>query len=451
MSCAAIDNQGNNACLFSQFGQPCGNGSPDCATPYACIGGTCGIAQNGPHCVASSTSCAIGDDCSQFANNPSGNDPCMISGYGCARVGINDAGTAYIGACIQPFVVDPANGFPLQYWPCNSADNQCGPLDYSSQSTASTCASFWGANSGHPVCMQSCQTSSDCASVVENCVNGACVPVYCWADDQAAPGAVAYYNSLQGAGTVSGDSSVLFQPCQNIGGAPSYCLPQFDNLLNAGSGLCIRVGGPDAGGLGAACNGNLYGNDPSALCAPGFLCDQGTCLQWCDLDDPFVSSCTGNDTCIVNHSLPISVNRTVARAAGVCAQQCDPYNPPPAAGNGCDAITSLAACTAQGPVCKLTGEDSNLSPPAGLCLNGIANPIAVGSICNPVEAWPDPCVSGAACIPEADGGSYVCTQLCDVHPSHGAQPSCQSPQKCVALACQNSNGTNVCTHKGICQ
>jgi hypothetical protein len=230
-------------------------------------------------------------------------------------------------------------------------------------------------------------------------------------------------------------------------------LPQFDNAINAASGLCIRVGGPDAGGLGAACNGNLYGNDPSSLCAPGFLCDQGTCLQWCDVDDPYVSSCTGNNSCIVNHSLPINVNRTVARAAGVCGEQCDPYNPPPDTGNGCDAITSLLACTAQGPVCKLTGDDSSSTtyPPAGLCLNGIANPVAVGAICNPVAASADPCVSGAVCAPQVDGGSYVCTQLCDLHPAHGAQPSCPSPQTCVSLTCQNPNGTSVCTHKGICQ
>jgi hypothetical protein len=364
---------------------------------------------------------------------------------------VNSSNTAYVGACLIPFVVDVSGGFPSQFTGCNPSNNLCAPLNGSAQSTASVCASFWGANNGNPVCMQGCQTSSDCTSLAENCVNGACVPVICWADDVATPGAVAYYNSLQKSPVVSADTSVLFEPCADIGGAPSYCLPQFDNTINAASGLCFRVGGATAGGLGAACDGNLYGNDPSSLCAPGFLCDQGTCLQWCDVDDKYVSPCTGNDTCIVNHALPLVINKTIARGAGVCAQQCDPYNPAGPDGNGCGPITNLAACTAQDPMCKLTGEDTNLSPPPGLCINGVANPIAIGSICDPVSAWADPCVSGAVCTGEIDGGSYICTQLCDVHPNGGAASSCVAPATCHPLSCPNApNGSGLCTHRGFC-
>jgi hypothetical protein len=452
MSCSAIDNQGNNACLIGEGGQACGAGV-ECATPFVCIGGACAFVHNAtPICAPSSASCAVGDDCSSFANGTGGSvDPCFNSGLFCNKVGVNDAGSAYIGACIQPIAVAQDSsgfGFPLSFLPCKPSDNQCGPLIGSSQNTPSTCASFWAANNGTPVCMQSCQSSSDCASIAENCVNGACVPVYCWAN--GAP-AAAYYSTNQGSPAVSSDISVLFQPCNDIGGAPSYCLPQFDNLLGVSSALCIRVGGASSGGLGAACNGALYGNDPSSLCAPGFLCYQGTCLQWCDVDDKFISPCTGNSTCTVHQGLPLFVNPTVDRGLGVCAQPCDPYNPPSASGNGCMPLDDTSTCTAQPPVCKLTGQDTNLSPPPGLCLNGIASPIPVGTICNPVEAWPDPCVSGALCLGQADGGSYVCTQLCDLHPQHGAQPSCVSPTTCRPLACSNSNGTAACTHKGICQ
>jgi hypothetical protein len=250
---------------------------------------------------------------------------------------------------------------------------------------------------------------------------------------------------------VSADPSVLFQPCPAIGGSPSYCLPQFATALFRAVGICTRVGRPGAGGLGAACNGRLYGNDPSSLCAPGFLCDQGTCLQWCDLHDPYVSSCTGKNTCIANPALPfvkpplpLNDAGAVSRAVGVCVQQCDPYNPPTIE-NGCDPIAASDACTAERPVCKPPVADSDQGP-AGLCLNGIANPIAVGSLCNPVADWGDPCVSGAICFP--DGSSYVCRQLCDVNPGDGGSTSCQPPTNCVALPCNSYTG--LCAHEGVC-
>jgi hypothetical protein len=456
MSCAPIDLQGDTACQYAQLGQACG-GTLECAAPYACVDGGCGVFFGTNPCVPSSTSCALGDDCSYWANHTgSGPDPCFSSGFVCGTV-TNTAGTAYIGTCIAPSVVDPADGFPFSYWPCNSAANQCAPADYSSQTTSSTCAHSWYVDevrsalqglAATPICLASCQTSADCSSLTENCVNGACVQVYCFADSAQD---ATFFTQLQGSPAVSSDSSVLFQPCSPIGGADSYCLPQYDQLLGVASGLCYRVGAVDAGGLGAACNPNMYGSDPSGLCAPGFLCDQGTCLQWCDVFDKYVSPCTGSDSCLVNHNIALSINRTVARGIGVCAQQCDPYNPPTASGNGCGPVDGSATCTPQAPVCKLTGEDTNLSPAPGLCLNGIATPLAVGSLCNPVADWADPCVSSAICAASATGGSYVCTQLCDLHPSGGAASSCQAPTTCQALACQNSNGTAVCTHKGICQ
>src|SRR5262249_5355589 len=149
-------------------------------------------------CAASSSSCAIGDDCSATFNQGI-SDPCIAHGLFCAYLGINSSNTAYVGACLVPFVVDPTNGFPFSNWAgCNPSNNLCAPVNGSAQSTASVCASFWGANRGNPVCMQGCQTSNDCTSMAENCVNGACVPVICWADDVATPGAVAFYNSYQG-------------------------------------------------------------------------------------------------------------------------------------------------------------------------------------------------------------------------------------------------------------
>jgi hypothetical protein len=451
MTCSPLDNAGNTACLYAQGGQACG-GSVACAPPYVCLGDAgCQVPLNTTQCRTSSTSCQIGDDCSS-AFTGGGVDPCNRDGLWCAFLGRNSVGRP-IGACLQPFVILPdpqiSAGFPSNYATCNPTKNRCQPANGTSQQTAPVCATYWNAANGNPVCLESCQTSNDCSSLAEHCVGGACVPVYCYYQD---PTTAAQYTASQGSPTVSSDALVLFQPCQITGDSPSYCLPQFDNFLT--SGLCFRVGVAGAGGLGAACNPRMYGNDPSSLCAAGFLCEHGTCVPWCDLDDKYVAPCKqntqGNIGCATNPNLPLPQSGSVTRATGVCIEECSPYQPDSDAGSGCQPLTEDLTCTAQIPLCKLTGNDGDLIPAPGVCVNGIGNPLPVGALCNPVSGWADPCVTGALCQSQLDGGSFACFQICDPKPATTPPPpSCPAPTHCQAFGCATDTG--FCKHQGICQ
>ncbi len=390
--------------------------------------------------------CQVGDDCSAFYND-GGADPCMKDGLFCALLGVTPA-QALLGGCLQPFVTDPADGFPSSSTPCNPANNRCSPAADSAQNTPSVCASYWAAAGGAPVCLASCQSSTDCSSLAENCVNGTCVPVYCYADGMLQSGMTVadYFTTLQGSPVVSPDNTVLFQPCEPIGGAPSYCLPQLDALTNAASGICFRVGEGDAGGIGSACDSNLYGNNGSIpLCAQGFLCNQGSCLSWCDVSGQSGTPCLTNTTCVVDTYLPFIVSPTT-EGTGVCVQPCDPYAVLGDAGNGCVPFVDDAVCREAIPVCKLTGSDTNPAPPPGLCVNGVANPLPVGAICDPVSVV-DPCVSNAMCLPY--GSLYVCAQLCDADPPVDVPSTCTAGTTCQPLPCNNATG--LCDHEGACQ
>ncbi len=448
MACVPLVGDGGlTACIISQGGQACGDGL-DCAAPYACLGDAgCLIPLNTTTCKATAP-CAVGDDCSAHFNLGSA-DTCLKDGLFCGYLGVNASQTAYVGACLQPFVVPPPS-FPGSFTQCLPSNNLCLPAT-GAQRTAPICGSFWyTAASAADICMESCTTTSDCSSLAEQCVGGACVPVYCYVSDGPTADA---WTTAQGSPVVSADAGVLFQSCNLGGDTPSYCLPQADPNYDAHgdqltSGICMRVGGSTAGGVGAACDPNMYGNNPGALCAAGFICERGTCLPWCELHDKYVSPCVQNALnnigCAQSLTLPLPANITITRSTGVCIEECDPYAPANDAGNGCTPFNEDLTCTEASPVCKLNGQDNYLA--AGVCLTGAASPIPVGGACDPVSGWTDPCVSGAQCT-VVDAG-FACAQLCD--PAGSASTShCPSPTTCNALGgCQTTTGA--CTHQGIC-
>ncbi len=444
MSCFSLaGDSGFAVCRFAQYGEACGPGV-DCAPTLVCLGDAgCQVPLNVTDCTADAP-CQIGDDCSAHFNAGIA-DPCHKDGLFCGNLGLNASQTAYVGVCARPFVVEPPS-FPAGHTSCDPSNDLCLPARGSAQRTAPVCGTFWNANSGNPVCLEACTSTFDCSSLAELCVGGACVPVYCYVSDGAT---ATTWSSLQGS-PISADAGVLFQPCNLDGDTPSYCLPQADPNYDATghelvSGICFRVGGVDAGGLGASCDPNLYGNNPSAMCAAGLVCERGTCLPWCELQDRYVLPCTGDTGCEPSVDLPLPANPTIVRSTGVCMQECNPYQLATDAGDGCEPFVAGAVCIAQPPVCKLNGEDNYLA--AGVCLAGVANPIAVGGACDPVSGWTDPCESGSMCVLQLDGGSFDCAQICD--PAGNVATSiCPAPTTCQALGCANASGT--CTHQGVC-
>jgi hypothetical protein len=244
---------------------------------------------------------------------------------------------------------------------------------------------------------------------------------------------------------------VLFNLCANDAGLsfPRACLPGYDDILNGSSGLCVRIGGAAAGGWGAFCDPNPYRNNPNGYCAFGTFCDKGTCLPWCDLGTSNFIQCPANTLCTrLPAGYPLtSTAAGTTNAIGVCTQTCNPYVD--AAQNGCGPYGTDGG---QPPVvCKFSESQNDLSPPPGICLSGVANPIPLGQPCSPF-GWTDPCVSGAECVQAIDGGlAYVCAQLCDPQPSSPAitAPACPAPSTCQAFQLGPCQGP--CPHEGSCQ
>jgi hypothetical protein len=447
------DDAGFSVCYVGAApGDPCGPpGTWGCTNALVCTGGQCEFAYTGNECPNSDGGpCAQGDGCyGELAMH--GIDPCQGWGLQCLPTG-----NAEIYACQVPAVLHPPE-FPLAtelgaaYSGCLPSRDLCE--GYPGDSAAAVCGSFFAPGSGQPIpddiCVEQCTRGDDCGSLAWDCLNGQCVPNYCYAaPDSVGTDVAAELQAGQGTPVSNVPTDVLYKACTN-GGPNTVCLPTYDSNWNTTIGICYRVGGPDAGGIGASCNPNGTRSDLEALCQSGTMCLKGTCLQWCDTSKlgtpcPSTQQCIAlNGTLVTSSANPFGV--------GVCTETCDPYQN--AGNNGCP----VQGCNLPFKVCKPSGIDNDIFPSPGLCVAGVDAQVAVGQPCNPfVER--DPCVSGALCVPAASGSQFVCAQVCDPSPSPGqTPPACPTAQACVGLQppyCLNSTNRAhgyACHHMGICQ
>jgi hypothetical protein len=449
--CRALD-AGVSVCVVgTQLGDPCGEGLGGCTNGLSCDAGTCAFPTTGQTCPRTTGNCQVGDDClaaleaTLKTNNPQ--DPCFSSGLVCVA-----SPTSY--ACQAPSV-EPPPYFPeaelsADYSICNTNFDNCQP--YPGDQATPICGTFFLPGAGNqaasvPVCVEQCTTGDDCGSLAWDCVHGQCVLNYCYAHpDSSGDNVAAEITQAQGT-TVTNDPTVLYQPCGN-GGPNTYCLPQNDNNWNSTTGICYRLGTPDAGVAGSACDPSGARSDPAGLCAPGNFCLKGTCFPWCDTGKLF--NCADSTLTCVSVGGALVTSTANPFGVGVCTDNCDPYVD--STQNSC----APAACGQPTRVCKPTGIDNDVFPSPGICVGGAAEAIPVGLPCDPFQ-WQDPCVSGAICAPETSGPPYVCAQVCDPSPSPGVTPApCPGSGACQGMTpplCANyTNGANgyACHHMGVC-
>jgi len=466
--CSSLNDAGLSLCLSPMGGSNC-NSDSDCPAPYTCGQGTCTFATSGDSCDTAKTNnstyhyhspCQPGDACILNGNeltaieeNVAVSDPCLASGLACILL----SESPYLGICVTPAIspqLGNPDGPPFDTTVCSAKDPQCGSYYTGADRTAPTCGPFLIGAPDH--CEESCTTGDDCDSITLDCIKGQCKPNYCYADGTAPTGsgtAAKYYSNLQtkyGGLTVSGDDSVLFQPCATGESFPTACLPQYDSLANGTTGECVRVGGDGSGSWGDPCDPNSYRNDLGGLCQFGTYCYLGTCMPWCDLGSTTDVACPTGTTCQPVPSGPLgSTALGATHAIGACAQDCDPYVD--STQNGCQPFPVDAGQPFLG--CKLSGNGSDTIPPPGNCVALVDNPIAVGDPCTPF-GWLDPCVSGAKCLQIADAGiTFVCRQICDPDLSSNIAipaPACPDNQTCVQFqTCGGAGGP--CSHQGDCE
>lgn len=449
--CRTVD-AGYGICVVGTHpGDPCGVGL-GCTDGLACDAGTCSFASSGQACPRTSGNCQVGDDCYAALlatiQNQQDQDPCYSSGLACLP-----SPSSY--TCQPPSVQAPPF-FPefeigSAYSVCNGGFNNCQP--YPGDRATPVCGTVYVPGEGNlaasvPVCLEQCATGDDCGSLAWDCIGGQCVFNYCYAHaDSLGDNVAAEITQAQGT-TVTNDPTVLYQACAH-GGPNTYCLPQNDNTWNSTTGICYRLGSPDAGGPGAACDPSGARSDLGGLCAPGTFCLKGTCLPWCDTGKLF--NCTDSTQSCVSVSGALVSSTANPFGVGVCTDTCNPYLD--STQNPC----SPAACGTPTRVCKPSQVDNDIFPSPGICVGGAAEAVAVGQACNPFQ-WQDPCVSGSVCTPAVSGGSYVCAQVCDPSPSPGVSaPACPTSTTCHGMRppqCENTtNGANgyACHHMGVCQ
>ncbi len=471
--CRPAGDGGRSLCYIgSQPGDPCGTGTWGCTGGLACQKGKCAMPSTGQLCPRSGNNpCLPGDDCTSFADqvyggSNSGQDPCQNWGLDCEEVlplGSSLPFTAGTFICMDPEVIGPPN-FPLalsvfsQFSVCG-AGSSCGPLPGDTAPVG--CGSFFVEGvSGNtivgyqvPVCVEMCQHADDCGSLAWDCVGatstapGECLPNYCYAEADSSGNDIATAIGQAQGTPVSSQVSVLFKPCGDAG-ANTVCLPQNDNTWNTTTGVCYRVGGPDAGGVGASCDPTGARSDLGGLCANGTLCFKGTCLPWCDTGNSTVAACQAGQSCVAFGGALVSSTAN-DNGTGVCTQSCNPYLD--AGWNNCSEIDG-------GPpfLCKPAGTDNDLFPSPGVCVGGLSAPVPLGSSCDPF-GWVDPCPSGALCAPSDAGTSFACAQVCDPEPTPGIhEPACPAPSTCQRLGppwCVNYNNASTgysCYHVGVC-
>ena len=461
LNCVALD-AGLSICLKNQQGQTCAQNS-DCASPWVCAtGGLCDYPDSQIAC--SGTTCHPGDDCSANAsdieNNGTSSDPCFSSGLIC--VVFDDLTGTEQARCLTPTVGHPPffpdpDPAPFDQTICNATKPICATDSFAAPRAAPTCGGFFLSGESH--CLEGCNAGDDCDSIVWDCVQGSCKPNYCFAagsfplpDGGSLTNAanMSPYQLSTGGLPISADPHVLFNPCALDGGAPTACLPQYDDAVGFSTGLCVRVEAPDAGGWGPSVIPIPTERTLGGLCAEGTFCDLGTCLPWCDLGTSAFVQCPSGTTCSPLPPGPlISSASGGTNSIGVCAEACDPYQD--AAHNTCPPFGVSAGAPMPGLGCKFSESQNDIHPAPGVCLAAIENPIAVGSPCAPF-GWVDPCVSGAECVEAAgDGGTaFICAQLCDPSPSPGVTPpGCSTGKTCIAF--QSCNLPNGCSHEGACQ
>jgi hypothetical protein len=440
---------GFSTCFIGvQPGDPCGPGQWGCTNALVCnAGGSCQFAQTPDTCPHTDGGpCVVGDNCkvALFA----GNDDCAPWGLDC----LAGAGTSFV--CQVPAVFHPPN-FPLagglsaNYSVCSPGRNNCEP--YPGDPAPVACGSFYVASVGAPVnvCVESCTTGDDCGSLAWDCINGQCQQNYCYAAKDAAGNDVATeLTAIQGTPVSNDPLATLYKPCAH-GGPNTVCLPTYDSLWNTTTASCYRVGGPDAGGLGASCKVAGAREQLSQLCAAGTMCLKGTCLQWCDVSR-LGTPCPSTQSCVAVGGALITSSATPF-GVGVCTETCDPTQN--AANDSCPQIS----CGQPFKVCKPSGIDNDVFPAPGNCVGGVNQQVPVGQACDPTLER-DPCVSGALCVNNGQGSGFLCAQVCNPSPSPGvtAQP-CPGGTACVGLGppyCFNqTNRANgyACHHLGVCR
>ncbi len=457
LTCTGLNDAGLSLCLSPTDGDACGSDA-DCPAPYTCVSSSCGLAQtsascNNPADPGYHTPCQVGDACIVshtelfvIEQNGLSADPCIASGLVCVFLGQD-------GICVTPSVSATEawspDGPPYDTTFCNPKEPTCASYYTGADRTAPVCGPFILPEiSGGPAnrCEETCTSGDDCDSVALDCIEGQCKPNYCYSDaidtSQLSTAQVAY-----GGLAISSDPKVLFASCATGDGFPTACLPEYDQLTNGTSGICVRVAGDGGGTWGDPCDPGFDRNDLAGLCQFGNLCALGTCMPWCDLDN--VSCPSGTDCQPVPSGPLTSITTGTTHSIGVCAQTCDPYLD--STQNGCQPFPIDAGQPPLG--CKFSGNGSDTSPPAGNCVALVDAPIAVGLPCQPF-GWLDPCVSGAQCIQEEDAGAaFVCRQLCDPEVSSDVTiqvPACPVGQTCQPLQmCPLAGGA--CAHEGDCQ
>ncbi|MHB1846777.1 MAG: hypothetical protein ACYCWW_18300, partial [Deltaproteobacteria bacterium] len=268
--CFAIDG-GLSVCFIGeQIGDPCSASTWGCANELVCTKGSCALPSTGQQCPSSRDGgqCLPGDDCTNAINTQNPTDPCSQWGLDCLA-----GTTSYL--CLEPEVLLPPS-FPAAqeltqtYSVCAPGLSDCQPSP--GDTAPVTCGTFF--NEGNPqisVCLETCKTGDDCGSLALDCVNGQCVPNYCYAEaDQVGTDVAGIISSYQGT-TVATDPKTLFQPCAH-GGPNTVCLPQNDNVWNTTTAICYRVGAASAGGVGASCDPSGARSNLGALCQSGTLC-----------------------------------------------------------------------------------------------------------------------------------------------------------------------------------
>jgi hypothetical protein len=445
--CRANDAGFSTCFVGAQLGDPCGPSLWGCTNALVCnAGGTCQFAQTADTCPHTDGGpCFEGDNC--LVGLQAGMDTCAPWGFDC----LAGAGSSY--ACQVPAVFHPpsfpiASGLSANYSVCDPRRNHCEP--YPGDPAPIACGSFYVPAAGGPVnvCVETCQTGDDCGSLAWDCLGGQCQQNYCYAaPDSTGNDVAAQLTNIQGTPVSKVPTDVLYKPCAH-GGPNTVCLPTYDSLWNTTTGLCFRVGGPDAGGIGASCKAAGPRTDLSQLCASGTMCLKGTCLQWCDTSR-LGTPCPSTQACVAVGGALITSSANPF-GVGVCTETCDPTQN--AANNSCPQVS----CGQPYKVCKPSGIDNDIFPAPGDCVGGVDQPVAVGQSCDPTLER-DPCVSGALCVSNGQGG-FACAQVCDPTPSPGVTPqACPSTQSCIGLGppyCFNqTNRANgyACHHLGACR
>jgi len=312
--------------------------------------------------------------------------------------------------------------------------------------------------------MEACQTGDDCSSIAWDCVTTSgvkqCQSNFCYAADIPQPDPLPPYNvanAMSAAQTmpVSNQAKVLFKPCGAGAGPDTYCLPRYDPDWSTTVGVCARVGGTGAGGIGAACQPNASPTDVPGLCAAGSLCYRGTCHKWCDVANLVRAGCDPGQACLPAGD-PFASAFGTLDAKGICTNICDPYLP--ASANTCPQSPTWT-CDNPSMLCKPNlpaVADSDQLPQPGVCAGGTVKPIEVGMACS-TGIWVDPCVSGAFCtLPAGGGNTKICAQVCDVVPSpYMSEPACPTGLTCVSVdrsLCENlGRDGGWCKAFGTCQ